>query len=63
MTQRRAHSGLPDHESARLLHGDDQYRPRGLCLESKSLKLYLASYRNEGVFCEGCVKIRDSNTS
>ena len=31
-----------------------------LCLESKSLKLYLATYRNEGAFCEAlAVKIRD----
>ncbi len=37
-----------------------EYRPEGLCLESKSLKLYLARYRNEGIFCEGlAVKIRD----
>jgi 7-cyano-7-deazaguanine reductase len=37
-----------------------QYRPRGLCLESKSLKLYLARYRNEGAFCEAlAVRIRD----
>jgi 7-cyano-7-deazaguanine reductase len=36
------------------------YAPRDLCLESKSLKLYLSSYRNEGVFCEAlAVKIRD----
>ena len=36
------------------------YTPRDLCLESKSLKLYLASFRNEGVFCEAlAVKIRD----
>src|SRR5438270_10343233 len=36
------------------------YTPRDLCLESKSLKLYLSSYRNEGVFCEAlAVKIRD----
>ena len=36
------------------------YAPRDLCLESKSLKLYLAGYRNEGVFCEAlAVKIRD----
>jgi 7-cyano-7-deazaguanine reductase len=35
-------------------------RPDALCLESKSLKLYLSSYRNEGVFCEGlAVRIRD----
>jgi 7-cyano-7-deazaguanine reductase len=37
-----------------------EYRPERLCLESKSLKLYLASYRNEGVFCEAlAVRIRD----
>jgi len=34
--------------------------PDGLCLESKSLKLYLSSFRNEGVFCEAlAVRIRD----
>jgi len=37
-----------------------EYRPRALCLESKSLKLYLARFRNEGVFCEAlAVRIRD----
>ena len=37
-----------------------EYAPKGLCLESKSLKLYLAGYRNEGAFCEAlAVKIRD----
>jgi 7-cyano-7-deazaguanine reductase len=37
-----------------------EYWPAGLCLESKSLKLYLATYRNEGAFCEALsVKIRD----
>jgi 7-cyano-7-deazaguanine reductase len=36
------------------------YEPAGLCLESKSLKLYLASFRNEGAFCEAlAVQIRD----
>lgn len=36
------------------------YVPERLCIESKSLKLYLASYRNEGAFCEALtVKIRD----
>ena len=29
-----------------------EYTPDKLCLESKSLKLYLHSLRNEGVFCE-----------
>ena len=37
-----------------------EYEPDTLCLESKSLKLYLASFRNEGVFCEAlAVRIRD----
>ncbi len=36
------------------------YEPDALCLESKSLKLYLARYRNEGAFCEAlAVQIRD----
>ena len=37
-----------------------EYWPKDLCLESKSLKLYLNGYRSEGVFCEAlAVKIRD----
>ena len=37
-----------------------EYRPDALCLESKSLKLYLNAFRNEGSFCETlAVKIRD----
>jgi len=37
-----------------------EYEPEKLCLESKSLKLYLARYRNEGAFCEAlAVRIRD----
>ena len=28
------------------------YEPDALCIESKSLKLYLARFRNEGAFCE-----------
>ena len=37
-----------------------EYRPERLCLESKSLKLYLARYRNEGAFAEAlAVRIRD----
>jgi 7-cyano-7-deazaguanine reductase len=36
------------------------YEPDRLCLESKSVKLYLNSFRNEGVFCEAlAVRIRD----
>jgi 7-cyano-7-deazaguanine reductase len=37
-----------------------EFAPDELCLESKSLKLYLARFRNEGAFCEAlAVKIRD----
>lgn len=36
------------------------YRPRAKCLESKSLKLYLGSFRQEGVFHEAVTnKIAD----
>lgn len=36
-----------------------EYSPDALCLESKSLKLYLNGYRDEGHFCEAlAVKIR-----
>jgi 7-cyano-7-deazaguanine reductase len=36
------------------------YEPAGLCIESKSLKLYLARFRDEGGFCESlAVRIRD----
>jgi 7-cyano-7-deazaguanine reductase len=48
-------TGQPD-----LYQATIDYRPGELCLESKSLKLYLMQYRNEGVFCEAlAVKIRD----
>ena len=37
-----------------------EYEPDALCIESKSLKLYLASFRNEGAFCEAlAVRIRN----
>ena len=37
-----------------------EYRPQALCLESKSLKLYLTQFRNDAHFCEAlAVKIRD----
>ncbi|MFL5920384.1 MAG: NADPH-dependent 7-cyano-7-deazaguanine reductase [Gaiellaceae bacterium] len=37
-----------------------EYEPEALCIESKSLKLYLAQFRNEGAFCEAlAVRIRD----
>jgi 7-cyano-7-deazaguanine reductase len=37
-----------------------EYQPGELCLESKSLKLYLAGFRDQGAFCEAlAVQIRD----
>ena len=37
-----------------------EFWPSALCLESKSLKLYLSEFRNEGHFCEAlAVRIRD----
>ena len=48
-------TGQPD-----LYEASIEYSPKDLCLESKSLKLYLNSFRNEGVFCEAlAVRIRD----
>ena len=36
------------------------YEPGGLCLESKSLKIYLSRFHDQGVFCEAlAVQIRD----
>ena len=40
------------------------FEPEALCLESKSLKLYLARFRDQGAFCEGlAVQIRDDVAS
>ena len=37
-----------------------EFEPDALCLESKSLKLYLNGFRNEGWFAEAlAVRIRD----
>jgi 7-cyano-7-deazaguanine reductase len=37
-----------------------EFWPDKLCLESKSLKLYLSTFRNEGAFCEAlAVRILD----
>jgi 7-cyano-7-deazaguanine reductase len=48
-------TGQPDLYDAKI-----EYWPDRLCLESKSLKLYLAGFRNEGAFCEAlAVQIRD----
>lgn len=40
-------TGRPDFGSVRII-----YRPGRRCLESRSLKLYLVTFRNEGAFCE-----------
>ena len=40
-------TGQPDYGTVEI-----SYVPNKLCLESKSLKLYLMTYRNEGTFCE-----------
>ena len=48
-------TGQPDFYTATI-----EYEPDRLCLESKSLKLYLNGYRNEAGFCEAlAVRIRD----
>ncbi len=48
-------TGQPDFYTATI-----EYRPRSLCLESKSVKLYLARFHDQGVFCEALsVQIRD----
>ena len=48
-------TGQPDFYTARI-----EYRPRDLCLESKSLKIYLSRFRDQGAFCEAlAVQIRD----
>jgi 7-cyano-7-deazaguanine reductase len=48
-------TGQPDMYDASIV-----FEPDALCLESKSLKLYLAHFRNEGAFCEAlAVRIRD----
>ena len=49
----------PDFYTARI-----EYRPRGRCLESKSLKIYLSRFRDQGAFCEAlAVQIRDEIAS
>jgi 7-cyano-7-deazaguanine reductase len=52
-------TGQPD-----LYEATIEYGPGPLCLESKSLKLYLSGFRNEGHFCEAlAVRIRDDVAS
>ncbi len=43
-------TGLPDHGEITI-----QYVPGKLCLELKSLKMYLIAYRNLGIFQENAV--------
>jgi 7-cyano-7-deazaguanine reductase len=43
-------TGLPDHGTITL-----QYVPDKLCLELKSLKMYMLAYRNLGIFQENIV--------
>ena len=43
-------TGLPDCGTLTL-----QYMPKKLCLELKSLKMYLLAYRNLGIFYENAV--------
>jgi 7-cyano-7-deazaguanine reductase len=51
---------VPDHRQPDLYVATIEYSPGPLCLESKSLKLYLARYRSEGAFCEAlAVRIRN----
>lgn len=40
-------TGQPDWETVTI-----EFAPQELCIESKSLKLYLWSFREAGVFCE-----------
>ena len=40
-------TGQPDWETVRI-----EFEPGPYCVESKSLKLYLWSFREEGAFCE-----------
>jgi 7-cyano-7-deazaguanine reductase len=43
-------TGLPDFGTIRII-----YRPDKLCVELKSLKLYIHAYRNLGIFYENAV--------
>lgn len=40
-------TGQPDWETVRI-----EFAPKRRCLESKSLKLYLWGFRQQGIFCE-----------
>jgi 7-cyano-7-deazaguanine reductase len=55
LTARCPITDQPDFYTASIV-----FEPEQLCLESKSLKLYLMRFRDEGAFCEAlAVQIRD----
>jgi 7-cyano-7-deazaguanine reductase len=55
LTARCPVTDQPDFYTATIV-----FEPEALCLESKSLKLYLMQFRNEAAFCEAlAVQIRD----
>ena len=43
-------TGMPDYGAISI-----EYEPRKLCIELKSLKLYMLAYRNLGIFYENAV--------
>ncbi|MGB6429733.1 MAG: preQ(1) synthase [Candidatus Acidiferrales bacterium] len=43
-------TGMPDYGAISI-----EYQPRKLCLELKSLKMYMLAYRNLGIFYENAV--------
>jgi 7-cyano-7-deazaguanine reductase len=43
-------TGMPDYGAISI-----EYQPRKLCIELKSLKLYMLAYRNLGIFYENAV--------
>jgi 7-cyano-7-deazaguanine reductase len=45
-------TGQPDFGTVRIT-----YVPAGLCVELKSLKLYLQDYRNKGIFYEDVINV------
>jgi 7-cyano-7-deazaguanine reductase len=48
-------TGQPDWYKVQVV-----YKPASLCIESKTMKLYLQSFRNAGLFCEQfAAKIKD----
>ena len=58
--ERRAGRDVPGHKPARHVRGDDRVRARQALPGVEVAQLYLASFRNEGAFCEAlAVRIRD----